>query len=195
MDDYGRLIGGFHMTNDLSGYIDNQLREMLPNFNWKLVKESKKNLIELYITFHVESDESVQVQDILGKNNNPGIIQFEDVLCFYDPAYAHVKPQNYLASFSMDSHTGIEKGYVDAILRQLNYTTKKGKVELTEFLENNFTDSFNLTWEKNNLEHMIQTMKDTGRYSEEKLAMALEDEKSFLEKLKKDEGNDGVERV
>ncbi|MFO8069921.1 MAG: DUF3013 family protein [Alkalibacterium sp.] len=183
------------MTNDLSGYIDNTLKEMLPNFKWKIVKESKKNLIELYITFHVKSEESVQVQDILGKNNEPGLVQFEDVLCFYDPAYAHVKPQNYLASFSMNSHLGIEKGYVDAILRQLNYTTKKGKVELTEFLSDDFADSFSLSWSESNLTNMIQTLKETGRYSKEKVPIAIDDEKSFLEKLKKDEANDGVERV
>lgn len=183
------------MTNDLSGYIDNELREMLPNFNWKIVKDSQKNLVELYLTFHVETDDSVQVQDVLGKNNEPGLVQFEDVLCFYDPAYAHVKPQNYLASFSMDSHNGIEKGFVDAVLRQLNYTTKKGKVELTEFLKDGLADSYSLNWEKSNLDNMIKTSKDTGRYDEEKLQMALDKEESFIEKLKKDEANDGVERV
>lgn len=183
------------MTDDLSAYIDKELGRMMPNFNWKIVKDSRKNLVELYLTFHVETEESIQVQDVLGKNNEPGLVQFEDVLCFYDPAYAHVKPQNYLASFSMDSHNGIEKGFVDAILRQLNYTTKKGKVELTEFLRDNVADSFRLSWEKSNLDNMIQTSKDTGRYNVEKLQMALDEEESFIEKLKKDEADDGVERV
>ncbi|GEK89981.1 Protein of unknown function [Alkalibacterium putridalgicola] len=183
------------MSKDLSGYIDNELKEMLPNFKWKIVKESKKNLIELFLTFHVETDEEYQVQDMIGKNNEPGLVQFEDVICFYDPAYAHVKPQNYLASFSIDSHTGVEKGYVDAILRQLNYTTKKGKVELTEFLRDDFADSFALTWKESNLQNMIDTLKETGRYSEEKIPMNLDDEQSFLEKLKKGDANDGVERV
>lgn len=190
-----RLIGGIFMTNDLSGYIDDSLKEMLPNFKWKILKESRKNLVELYITFHVEPDESVQVQDMVGKNNEPGLVQFEDVLCFYDPAYAHVKPQNYLAAFPMDSHSGIEKGFIDAILRQLNYTTKKGKVDLTEFLNDKFADSYSLDWSESHLSSMVQTLKETGRYSKEKVPMTLNDEKSFLEKLKKDDADDGVERV
>ena len=183
------------MSNDLSEYIDDELKEMLPNFKWKIVKDSRKNLIEIYITFHIETDDSHQVQDMVGKNNEPGLVQFEDVICFYDPAYAHVKPQNYLAAFSMDSHVGIEKGYVDAILRQLNYTTKKGKVELREFLADDFSDVFTLSWKESNLLNMIDTLKETGRYSEEKLLMDLDEERSFLEKLKKDDADDGVERV
>ncbi|GEK90881.1 DUF3013 family protein [Alkalibacterium kapii] len=183
------------MSNDLSEYIDDQLKTMLPNFKWKIIKDSKKNLVELYLTFYVETDESIQVQDMLGKNNQPGLVQFEDVICFYDPALSHVKPQNYLASFSMDSYTGIDKGYVDAILRKLNYTTKKGEVDLNEFLEDDFADSFVLTWENKNLQNMIDTMKKTGRYSEEKLLFDPEDERSFFEKLKKDEKDDGVERI
>lgn len=183
------------MSNDLSEYMDNELKEMLTNFSWKIVKDTQKKLVELYVTFHVETEESVQVQDTLGRNNEPGLVQFEDILCFYDPAYAHVKPQNYLASFSMDSHNGIEKGFVDAVLRQLNYITKKGEIELTEFLLDNQADSFSLTWDKSNLENMIKTLKETRRYNEEKVQMALDEEESFLEQLKKDDENDGVERV
>ena len=183
------------MSNDLSGYIDRELGEMLPNFKWKIIKNSKKKIIEIFLTFHVETSESAQVQDMIGKNNEPGLVQFEDVICFYDPAYAHVKPQNYLASFSMDSYAGIEKGFVDAVLRYLNYTTKKGKVELVEFLENEFADTYTLTWKDSNLQNMIDTLKETGRYNEEKVPMELNDDKSFLEKIAKDDANGGVERV
>jgi hypothetical protein len=42
---------------------------------------------------------------------------------------------------------------------------------------------------------MVDTLKETGRYSEEKIPMNLDDEQSFLEKLKKGDANDGVERV
>ncbi|MDN6398549.1 MAG: DUF3013 family protein, partial [Alkalibacterium sp.] len=173
----------------------NELKTMLPNFKWKIVKDSKKKLVELFLTFSVKADESVQVQDMLGKNNKPGNVQLEDVICFYDPAYSHVKPQNYLASFSMDSFAGIDKGYVDAILRKLNYTTKKGEVELNEFLNNDFTDSFTLTWQNKNLENMVDTMKKARRYSEEKLMFDPDGEESFFEKLKKDDTDDGVERI
>ncbi|MDZ7835441.1 MAG: DUF3013 family protein [Alkalibacterium sp.] len=89
----------------------------------------------------------------------------------------------------------LKKGYVDAVLRYLNYTTKKGKVELAEFLENEFADTYTLTWKDSNLQNMIDTLKETRRYSEEKVPMELNDDKSFLEKIAKDDANGGVERV
>lgn len=183
------------MTESISNYIDAELKNVLPNFKWRLIKDSKKKLIELYISFHVDTDETVQVQDSMGQNNEPGSVQFEDIICFYDPAYSHVKPQNYLAAIAFDSRSGIEKGYVDAILRQINLTTKQGMIDLREFLSDDFAGEFKLKWNENNLKSLMQTMKDTNRYEEEKLEMVLDDEHSFFEKLKEDDGDDGVERV
>ncbi|MCC5894816.1 MAG: DUF3013 family protein [Alkalibacterium sp.] len=183
------------MTDSISNYIDSELKEVLPNFKWRLIKNSKKKLIELYISFNVETGEDIQVQDTLGQNNEPGNVQFEDVICLYDPAYSHVSPQNYLAAIAFDSNIGIEKGYLDAILRQINLTTKQGMVELREFLSDDFAGEFKLNWNENNLNSLIKTMKDTNRYEDERLKMVLDDEHSFFEKLKEDEGNDGVERV
>ena len=183
------------MTDSLIDYIDDELKKLLPNFKWRLVKDSKKKMIELYVTFHVETENDIQVQDALGQNNEPGIVQFEDVLCFYDPAYSHVKPQNYLTAISFDSHVGLEKGYVDAVLRQINLTTKQGMVDLREFLEDDFAGEFKLNWNEKNTYSLIQTMKDTGRYDDTKLKMILEDDQSFFEKLTEDDEHDGVERV
>jgi len=183
------------MSESLADYLDSELKKMLANFKWKVVKDSKKNMVEIYFTFRAETEDEIQVQDELGQNNDPGSVLFEDVLCFYDLAYAHVKPQNYLAAFSFDSHVGIEKGYIDAILRQLNITTKQGEVALKEFLLDDFAGEFELKWNHNNLETLIKTTKDTGRYDDERIHMVLEDEDSFFEKLTKDDGDDGVERV
>lgn len=183
------------MTESISNYIDKELKNVLPNFKWRLIKNTKKKMIELYISFYVETKEEVQVQDSLGQNNEPGGVQFEDIICFYDPAYSHVKPQNYLAAIAFDSHTGLEKGFVDAILRQINLTTKQGMVDLKEFLSNDLAGEFELNWNDNHLNSLIQTMKDTNRYEDEKLEMVFDDEQSFFEKLKEDDSNDGVERV
>lgn len=183
------------MTVSLSDYIDSELKDVLPNFKWRLIKNSKKKLIELYVTFRVETDESIQVQDTLGQNNKPGEVQFEDVLCFYDPAYSHVKPQNYLTAIAFDSNTGIEKGYIDAVLRQLNLTTKQGMVELREFLLDDLSGEYKLNWNKSNVETLIKTMKDTGRYDDSKLMMVFKEDRSFFEKIKKDDEYDGVERI
>lgn len=187
--------GGHKMTESLTDYIDAELKDVLPNFKWKLIKDTKKNLIELYITFRVDTDEDIQVQDTLGQNNDPGYVQFEDVVCFYDPAYSHVKPQNYLTAIAFDEHVGIEKGYVDAFLRQLNLATKQGMIDLKEFLLDDYAGEFELKWNERNLEGFIKTMKDTNRYNEEKLTMMLDDEESLIEQLTKGEDNDGVERV
>ncbi|PRY84138.1 DUF3013 family protein [Alkalibacterium olivapovliticus] len=183
------------MTESISNYIDSELKTVLPNFKWRMIKNSKKKLIELYISIYVETNEDIQVQDTLGQNNEPGSVQFEDVICLYDPAYSHVKPQNYLAAIPFDSHVGLEKGYVDALLRQINLTTKQGMVDLKEFLEDDFAGQFKLNWNENNLNSLIKTLKDTNRYENEKLKMVLEDEHSFFEKLKEDDSHDGVERV
>lgn len=183
------------MVKSLSTYIDSELKELSPNFNWKIIKDSKKNLIELYITFRVETRDEIQVQDTIGNNNDPGYVQFEDVICFYDPAYSHLKPQNYLAAISFDSHAGIDKGFVDVLIRQINLVTKQGMVQLREFLLDDYAGEFELNWSERQLNSLLKTMKDTKRYDEEKIQMILEDEESLVEKLTKDEGNGGVERI
>lgn len=183
------------MTESLSGYIDSELKDVLPNFKWRLIKNSKKKLIELYVTFCVDTNDTIQVQDALGQNNEPGKVQFEDVICFYDPAYSHAKPQNYLAAIAFDSNIGIDKGFVDAILRQLNLTTKQGMVELREFLMDDFAGEYELVWNNSNVDTLVKTLQDTGRYKEEKLMMDFNEDLSFVQKIKKDDDYDGVERV
>lgn len=183
------------MKQDLATYIDTELKNLFPVFQWKVIKNTNNRIVELYITFNVKVDESLQVQDVIGQTNQPGSIQFEDVLCFYDPAYAHVKPQNYLVSIPINSHTGIEKGHVSACLKQLNIITEEGIVELKKFSDDNVTGDFRLRWNERNLEGTIQTLKSINRYDKEKIKMMLDEEESFIEQIKKDESNDGVERI
>ncbi|WP_208559653.1 DUF3013 family protein [Marinilactibacillus kalidii] len=183
------------MKSDLATYIDDELKLIYPVFQWKVVKNTKKRLIEVYVTFNVEVDDSLQVQDITGKSNMPGMIQFEDVVCFYDPAYSHVKPQNYLEAVIMDSHRGIEKGFVDAFIKYLNIVVETGITDLESFATDDVTGEFKLIWNTHDFEGSIQTMKSIQRYNEEKLQMMLDEEKSFLDQIKKDEVNGGVERI
>ncbi|WP_225744118.1 DUF3013 family protein [Marinilactibacillus sp. Marseille-P9653] len=183
------------MKSDLATYIDDELKSIYPVFQWKVVKNTKKRLIEVYITFNVKVDESLQVQDVTGRSNMPGSIQFEDVICFYDPAYAHIKPQNYLEAVIMNSHTGIEKGYVDACIKQLNIVAEAGITELEKFALDNVSGEFRLVWSDRDLEGAVQTLKSLDRYDEEKIQMKLDEEESFIDQIKKDEANGGVERI
>ncbi|EXJ24118.1 hypothetical protein ADIAL_0249 [Alkalibacterium sp. AK22] len=180
---------------NITGFIDSELKDLLPNFKWRLVRDSRKKLVELYFTFHVKTEKEIQVQDMLGQNNEPGIVQFEDIICFYDPAVSHVKPQNYLKAFSFDSHVGLEKGFLEAVLRQLNLITKQGMVELRDFLSDDFAGEYYLKWQDQQMEGLIQTLKDTGRYDDSLLPLDLDEEESFFEKLAKDEADGGVERI
>lgn len=183
------------MGKDLASYIDSQIKEMRPVFQWRVVKDTKKRLVEIYFTFMVKVENSVQVQDMLGRTNDQGYIQFEDVLCFYDPAYSHIQPKNYLHAVSFDSYAGIEKGFVDALLKQLNIVTTSGISDLKEFVENVTAGEFELKWNNRNLEATIETMKAIKRYDEEKICMNLEEEESLIDQLTKDGQHDGVERI
>ncbi|MFC6465483.1 DUF3013 family protein [Marinilactibacillus sp. GCM10026970] len=183
------------MKSDLATYIDDELKSIYPVFQWKVVKNTKKRLVEVYITFNVKVDETLQVQDVTGRSNMPGSIQFEDVICFYDPAYAHVKPQNYLEAVIINSHVGIEKGYVDAIINQLNIVAEAGITELENFALDNVTGEFRLVWNDRDLEGAVQTLKSLDRYDKEKIQMKLDEEESFINQIKKDEANGGVERI
>lgn len=183
------------MEQDLASYIDSQIKVMYPIFQWRVVKDTKKQLVEVHFTFTVEVDDSVQVQDVLGQTNDQGYIQFEDVVCFYDPAFSHIQPQNYLEAVAFDSEEGLEKGYVDAFLKQLNIVTTEGSFKLKDFIEDLSAESFELQWSERNLQGTIETMKALGRYEDEKIYMNLDEEESLIEQLTKDGQHDGVERI
>lgn len=183
------------MEKDLASYIDAQIKVMYPIFQWRVVKDTKKQLVEVYFTFTVEVDDTVQVQDTIGQTNDQGYIQFEDVVCFYDPAFSHIQPHNYLKAVSVDSEEGIEKGFVDAFLKQLNIVTTEGASELKDFITDLSAETFELEWSDRNLEGTVETMKATGRYEEEKIYMNLDEEETLIEQLTKDGQHDGVERI
>ncbi|WP_179128529.1 DUF3013 family protein [Marinilactibacillus piezotolerans] len=183
------------MKQDLASYLDDELKAIYPSFQWKVKKDTKKRLVEVYVTFNVKVSESLQVQDVIGQSNRPGSIQFEDVICFYDPAYAHVKPQSYLTAISVNSHTGVEKGLIEAVLKQLTIVVEQGMSDLEKFATDDVTGEFRLIWSDHHLESTIQTLKTLDRYNDEKVQLKLDEEESFFDQIKKDESNGGVERI
>lgn len=183
------------MENDLANYIADELKLLQPFFQWKVVKDIQKQLIEVQFTFRLKVEDDVQVQDIVGQNNESGYIQFEDSICFYDPGLSHVQPQNYLEAVPFDNQLGIDKGVVFSYVKQLNIVLSEGKTRLEEFVSDTTIGEFGLMWNETNLNQTIETLKRTKRYSEDKLVMNLKQEDSIIEQLTKDGDYDGVERV
>lgn len=183
------------MENDLASYIADELKILQPFFQWKVVKDIQKQLIEVQFTFRLKVEDDVQVQDLIGQNNESGYIQFEDSICFYDPGVSHVQPQNYLEAVPFDNQLGIDKGIVFSYIKQLNIVLSEGKSNLKEFVSDTTIGEFELMWSDTNLSQTIETLKQINRYSEDKLVMNLERGDSIVEQLTKDGDYDGVERV
>jgi len=183
------------MKNDLATYIAEELKILHPFFQWKVVKDTKKQLIEVKVTFNLEVEDNVQVQDVIGRNNESGYIQFEDSICFYDPAISHIQPKNYLKAISFDNQLGIDEGLVFSYIKQLNVVLSQGRTTLEEFVSDTTIGEFELKWRSSNLIQMIDTLKETNRYSKEKLVMNLEQNESIIDQFTKDEVYDGVERI
>lgn len=183
------------MENDLAIYIAEELKEMRPFFQWKILNDTKKQMVEVLCSFYLETDAEVQVQDILGKNNETGYIQFEEKICFYDPAVSHIQPKNYLEAVSFDNQLGIEKGRVHAHLKQLVLIMSQGERKLREFVDDITMGEFELQWSDKNLNQSISTLKQTDRYDDTKLLMNLDDNQSFIEQFTGDGDYDGVERI
>src|SRR5699024_3618294 len=101
-------------STELAEYIDHTFTEMQPNFQWKVVKDSAKHIVETFISFKIDVPDHIQVQDSEVTVNEPGIRQFEDASCFYDPSISHVTADHNLKSFNFHMKKAIEQGFVDA---------------------------------------------------------------------------------
>lgn len=182
------------MTGELSTYIYNQMTAESQNYQWRIVSDSHKGAIELYLAIKLEVEAKEYVQDIIGQVNNEGIIYFEDLVCFYDRANNKIIKENYLHAIPVDPIQGIEAGYVDAFLKQLNITISTAKSDLRLFLKDVDQKEFELTWNEENMENTVETMKKTGNYSRKHLIFSKEKEESLIEQFK-GETYDGFQRI
>src|SRR5699024_4064903 len=171
-------------SKELAEYIDQFLEDMHPNFQWQVVKNSGQHIVEVFFTFKIDVAEDIQVQDSEGTVNEPGVLQFEDAACFYDPSLSHVSPNHYLRSFIFDTDKGIEQGLVDAIFKHLNIVATQGSAALREFVKEPTHDQFELSWNETNFEGTLDTLKDTGRYSTDLLQMNVKKEVSLIDQIK-----------
>ena len=182
------------MSAELSNYVYERMIEESQNYQWRIVSDSHKGAVELYLAITVEVKPENFVQDIMGQVNTEGVIHFEEVVCFYDRVNNKIVADNYLHAIPVDPIEGVEAGYVDAFLKQLNITISTAKSQLRLFLEDEKQKEFSLIWNEENMQHTVETMKRTGNYSRKNLLFSQEKEKSLVEQFK-GEVYDGLERV
>lgn len=181
------------MGKELSTYIYNKMLEEPRNYQWRIVDDSHKQAIELYLAINIKIDSNKFVQDVTGQINNKDELYFEEVVCFYNQEKNKIVKNNYLKAIPVDSVRGIEQGYIDAFLRQLNIRISTARTELKNFFKNRQQKEFVITWNEENMENTAQTMRETNNYSRERLQFSNE-EKSLVDKFKGDQ-HDGLERV
>jgi len=182
------------METDLTTYIYEKMKREAKNYQWRLVLDSYKRTLEIYFVIAIETEDDQQVQDINGQVNRNNLLQFEEVICFYDENNPKIKPDNYLYAHPLDANTGIEKGEVNAVLKHLNLLIAQARTQLKEFLLDDNQEEFSLSWNKESVQNTIKTMRETGRYANEPLTFLQEEEESIVDKFK-EEQYDGLERI
>lgn len=182
------------MERDLTQYVQSKMLQEAKNYRWQLILDSHKRALEIYFVITIELDNEHYVQDINGRVNDKHVIQFEDVVCFYDEDDHRLLPENYLKAIPFNPEKGIDEGLVDAFLKQLNIIIASAFSQLREFLIDGSQNEFNLQWNDTNLQQTIATLKNTNRYSINKLTFTSDKDQSIVEQFKGDD-DVGVERV
>ena len=182
------------MERDLTQYVQNKMLEEAKNYRWRLILDSHKRALEIYFVITIELDNEHYVQDITGRVNDKQVIQFEDVVCFYDEENHRLLPENYLKAIPFQPEKGIEEGLVDAFLKQLNIIVASAFTQLRDFLIDASQNEFALQWNDTNLQQTIETLKNTNRYSTNTLTFTNDENQSMVDQFKGDD-DVGVERV
>jgi hypothetical protein len=182
------------MATDLTKYIYEKMLADAKNYQWRMVFDTHKHALEIYFVLAVETEDERYVQDVTGNVNHSGELQFEEVICFYDQTIQRIVPENYLYAIPFDVEVGIEQVKVDAILKQLNIQISNGQSRLREFIIDDSQQEFVMVWNEQNMKNTVETLQETGRYSEESLTFLKEEDGSLVDQFK-EEQHDGLERV
>lgn len=182
------------MTGELSTYIYEKMIEEPKNYQWRLVSDSHKGAIEIYLAIKVEVDPNEFVQDRIGQVNREGEIYFEEIVCFYDQTDNKIIQNNYLKAIPVDPVQGIEAGYVDSFLKQLNIRISTANSQIRNFLKDKEKKEFTLSWNEENMENTVITLKRTNHYSRKKLIFSRDEEKTLIDEFR-GEDYDGLERI
>ena len=182
------------MAGELSTYLHQEMIKESRNYQWRIVSDSHKGAIEIYLAISIDVAPNQFVQDVNAQVNLPGEIIFEEVVCFYDQTNNKIIKENYLCAIPLDPVVGVEEGYVDAFIKQLNITFSTAKSQLRIFLESEEEKEFSLKWNKENMDNTVETMKQTNNYSRKQLIFSTAKERSLVDQFK-GEKYDGMERI
>ncbi|WP_051237863.1 DUF3013 family protein [Lacticigenium naphthae] len=171
----------------LTNYLKEAVKKNIPQFQWKIEFNTADKVIDMHVVFSENVPPDLKVQDETNTTNESGRIQFEDQLCFYDPAVSHIAPENYLKTIRMNFETGIEKGFVDSAIKYLNIVLTEGLGQFNEFVYNPAVTSFEFKWNETDFKTTLETMKATNRYEKLHLHLSKKETDSFFDKLKEDE--------
>lgn len=180
--------------NPLSQYLSKQLKNIKPPFQWKITIDPQKQMLELLMHLRIKNEAGVYLQDASGTTSDEAYFHIEEKICFYNKDSQLSDPENYLWAYAIDLNRGVEEGLVDALIKQLKIQMNELTVELHQFVNRAEAETFIPYWNETNLEHTLQTLKATGRYSTERLMIDFKTEKHTLESLK-GEKDDSVERI
>lgn len=182
------------MAKNLSDYIYKKMIEEPRNYQWRIVVDSHKSAIEIYVAISLDVSPGQYVQDINAQVNESGELFFEEVVCFYDETNIKISKDNYLHAIPLNPVEGIEEGYVDAFLKQLNITISTARSQIKHFLADDSQTEFSINWNEENMRNTVETMKRTNNYSSERLTFLSKEEQSIVEQFKEDQ-YDGLERI
>ncbi|WP_034550214.1 DUF3013 family protein [Carnobacterium funditum] len=155
--------------HDMIDYLESTMSEANLDFDWSIEWKKRQNVIEVTFTLYAETEPELVIQDIEGTVNTENIIQFEDVVCFYNPEKSKIILDDYLAAFPFDFKKGIEKGFIDAFVKMLRIVVTEGQSDLLDFATDSTIETFEIEWNQVNFEQTIQTFKDTNRYNLERV--------------------------
>lgn len=183
------------MSEDLTKYVYEKMLEEARSYQWRMIYDSHKQALEIYFVVSLETENAKHVQDINGQVNRTELLQFEEVVCFYNQKENKIIPKNYLYDVPFDPKIGIEKGTVDAYLKQQHILISGIRSQLREFLLDERQKEFSLEWNEVYVANTIQTMINTNRYETERLFFTSEEEEESLVDQFKEDQHDGLERI
>lgn len=150
---------------DIAGYLEEVLVEHNLDFDWTVQRNKRQHTIEVYFSISVETESDIVVEDISGTVNNEGSIQIEDAICFYDPLKSKLVLDHYLKAFPFELKRGIEKGYIDTVVKMLRISVTEGQADLLDFATDPSIETFEFKWNESNFEKTVKTLKETDRYN------------------------------
>lgn len=74
---------------------------------------------------------------------------------------------DYLVAIPFDSKKGIEKGLIDAVIKQLRIVMTEGQSDLLDFATDPTIETFELNWNEADFKGTLETYRETGRYNTE----------------------------